>query len=364
MGEGVGDLLVLAREPTTCPVPSLQEIVIVDYQPIYDDFNALDDCVVEESLYHVFMTTNAMFWYFYSVGVILIISLVLVFCAFLYPMHIIIVTHACAALALWGLFIASCVLLSGWAFIWLFFAFIHMIYALLIRTRLPELNVLVVAAMQIIKKHSVSCCSHPVENRNSRLHSLGGKPPSAGEGPPQASHCGNQPEGVDCCCTRVICFWGQGKPSKTNCLHPAPHLLHAGHSRRHFHLGICSGRAVLPVGICVGPHQRAAHGSCGPAVVPLLFLAVPSVEIRRPHRCSRQRGIVVLWEEVQAPDCVFVPPSLDYQPGICCLWRHIYVPLQGDFRRAIATCRPLSATLVRHSALLLRGLQQQPAACR
>ena len=134
----------------------LQNIITVDYQPIYDDFNVFEECVVEESLYYVLTVTNAFFWYFYVVAVVGIVSLAVMSGAFFYPQHLILGIHGFAALCLWSVFIASCVLLSGWAFIWLFLAFNHLIYLLLIREKLPELNTIIVSVMTLIRKQKVN----------------------------------------------------------------------------------------------------------------------------------------------------------------------------------------------------------------
>jgi hypothetical protein len=119
-----------------------QNTLTVNYQPIYDDFNVFDECTVEESLYYVLTATDAFFWYFYVVAVVGVVSLAVMSAAFFFPQHLVLGTHAFAGLCLWGVFTASCALLSAWAFIWLFLAFNHLIYILLVREKLPELNTL------------------------------------------------------------------------------------------------------------------------------------------------------------------------------------------------------------------------------
>jgi hypothetical protein len=111
--------------------------------------------VVEESLYYVLMTSRAFYWYFYVTGVVLLVSTAVLLLALMFPTLIIWVAHAVAAIALWGAFITSAALLSGFAFIWFFLAFCHLVYFALAKQRIPDLNLILIAAVAVITRRKV-----------------------------------------------------------------------------------------------------------------------------------------------------------------------------------------------------------------
>mmetsp|Transcript_27458 Transcript_27458/g.48939 ORF Transcript_27458/g.48939 Transcript_27458/m.48939 type:complete len:722 (-) Transcript_27458:112-2277(-) len=131
---------------------AVEELLTVEYQPIYADFDPVEYCVVEESLYYVLMTSRAFYWYFYVTGVVLLVSTAVLLLALMFPTLIIWVAHAVAAIALWGAFITSAALLSGFAFIWFFLAFCHLVYFALAKQRIPDLNLILIAAVAVITR--------------------------------------------------------------------------------------------------------------------------------------------------------------------------------------------------------------------
>lgn len=138
-----------------------QETIAVDYQPIYPDFDPLESCVIEQSLYSVLMETRAFYWYFYVTVVMIVVTTAALSLALLFPALIIWTSHGIAAAALWGAFIAAAAMLSGFAFIWFFLAFCHLVYFALTKQRIPDLNLLLIAAVAIITRKKVPAPTAP-----------------------------------------------------------------------------------------------------------------------------------------------------------------------------------------------------------